>query len=347
MLTGLRGVGKTVLLHEFGRISESRGWTHQHLEVTEDAQLPAALATLARKSLLRLSAGARFSERVNQALQVLKSFQISWNLPDGGSLDLTPLPGSADSGALDVDLADLLSEVASVAKGSGSGVLFTLDEVQYLSREDLGSLIVGLHHISQKQLPLMVVGAGLPALPALAGEAKSYAERLFRFTEIGSLSEGEAAAALATPAAQEGVNWEQDGLALVVEQTQGYPYFLQEFGKQTWDLAQDGQPIRRDDVASAIPIAIDELDSGFFRVRIDRTTNTERAYLRAMAASGKGPYRSGEVAAMLGKTTRQAGTIRDSLIKRGLCYSARHGEIAFTVPMFDEFVRRQIGEFQG
>ena len=342
MLTGLRGVGKTVLLYEFGRIAQGHSWVHQHLEATEDTELPAAIAMLARKSLLQLSASARLAERGQRALGVLKSFQLRWNPPIGGSVDLTiePVPGSADSGALEDDLADLLTEVAEVARDTHRGVLFTLDEVQYVSREHLGALIVGLHRISQQQLPLMVVGAGLPSLPALAGEAKSYAERLLRFSDIGSLNVDEATAALATPAREEGVTWQTDALSLVIERTEGYPYFLQEFGKQTWDVAREGSAIDRDDVEAAVPIAVDELDSGFFRVRIDRTTGAERAYLGAMAALGEGPYNSGAVAAGLGKTTRQAGPTRDSLIKRGLCYAPRHGVIAFTVPMFDQFVRR-------
>lgn len=342
MLTGLRGVGKTVLLHEIGRIAQGRSWIHQHLEAAEDTRFPAAIATLARKSLLQLSAGARLAERGHRALGVLKSFQLRWNLPHGGSLDLAidPIPGSADSGALEDDLADLLTEVAGVARDEGKGVLFTLDEVQYVTREDLGALIVGLHRISQEQLPLIAVGAGLPSLPALAAEAKSYAERLFRFSDIGSLNEDEAMAALARPAEEERVTWHPDALSLVIERTEGYPYFLQEFGKQTWDVTREGHAIGRADVEAAVPIAIDELDTGFFRIRIDRTTDTERAYLGAMAALGEGPYSSGEVATGLGKTTQQVGPTRDSLIKRGLCYSPRHGVISFTVPMFDQFVRR-------
>ena len=345
MLTGLRGVGKTVLLHEFGQIARGHSWIHQHLEAAEDTQFPSAIATLARKSLLQLSAGARLAERGQRALGVLRSFQLRWNLPEAGSLEVTldPVAGRADSGALDEDLADLLSEVAEMASTSGKGVLFTLDEVQYVTRQDLGALIVALHRISQNQLPLVVAGAGLPSVPALAGEAKSYAERLFRFLDIGRLDEGEAKAALATPAEAEGVTWQPDALSLAMDVTEGYPYFLQEFGKQTWDVARDGAAIGRGDVEAAIPVATYELDSGFFRVRIDRTTDAERSYLRAMAAHGEGPYNSGAVAARLGKTTRQVGPVRDSLIKRGLCYAPAHGVIAFTVPMFDQFVRRQLG----
>lgn len=345
MLTGLRGVGKTVLLREFGQTAKRHGWVHQHIEATEDLHFAEAIAMLARKALLRLSAGERLADRSRRAFGVLKSFQLRWKLPEGGdvTLGIDPVPGHADSGALEDDLAGLFIEVAEMARDRQVGVLFTIDEIQYLSKDQLASLIVGLHQISQEQLPLMVVGAGLPSLPALAGEAKSYAERLFTFTVIGSLDPTTAAAALATPAEDEGVLWQPDALAEVVNATEGYPYFLQEFGKEAWDVAPGPDSISAADVQAAIPIAVSELDTGFFRVRIDRTTDTERAYLVAMASLGDGPYSSGDVAAAMGRTTTQVGPHRDALIKRGLCYSPRYGIIAFTVPMFDQFVRRWLG----
>ena len=189
----------------------------------------------------------------------------------------------------------------------------------------------------------MVVGAGLPSLPALAGEAKSYAERLFAFRVIDSLDQTAASAALATPADEEGVQWQPAALAAVVDATEGYPYFLQEFGKQAWDFAAGPDTISASDIDATIPIAVSELDTGFFRVRIDRTTDAERAYLAALASPGPGPHNSGDVAAATDKTTGQVGPHRDTLIKRGLCYSPRYGVIAFTVPMFDQFVRRWLG----
>lgn len=345
MLTGLRGVGKTVLLREFGQTAKRYGWVHQSIEATEDLALPAAMAMLTRKALLSLSAGERRSERVRRAFGVLSSFRVSWNLPDGGdvSVGLDPIQGVADSGLLDDDLADLFTEVGEVAKTAGTGVLLTIDEIQYLSRGDLAALIVGLHRISQEQLPFMVAGAGLPSVPALAGEAKSYAERLFTYRVIDSLPGVEARAALTEPTVAEGVTWQPAALDCLVDITGGYPYFLQEFGGQAWDMANGPDEITRADVESAIPIAFYELDTGFFRVRIDRTTDSEREYLKAMAQLGSGIYASGDVAAKLGKVTTQVGPIRDALIKKGLCYSPRHGEIAFTVPMFDQFIRRWMG----
>lgn len=343
LLTGLRGVGKTVLLGEFGRIASGHGWAHLSLEAGEDLDFVAAAATLARKALLRLSAGQRLADGARRAFGVLRSFQVRWR-PDSGDITvgIDPVPGNADSGDLEEDLADLFIAVGEAARERGTGVLFTIDEIQYLPKESLAALIVGLHRSSQAQLPLMVAGAGLPSLPALAGEAKSYAERLFTFRGINSLDPSEAAAALVTPAEAEGVRWQDEALDAVIETTKGYPYFLQEFGKQSWDVAGDLDTITADDVAAAIPIAIEELDTGFFRVRIDRTTSSERAYLAAMASLGAGPYKSGEVAAAMGRTTIQVGSLRDALIKRGLCHAPRYGVIAFTVPMFDDFVRRHV-----
>lgn len=342
ILTGLRGVGKTVLLIEFGKIAQGHGWIHQQIEVTEDIRFPEAMAMLVRKALLRLSAGQRLADRAHRAFGVLKSFQLRWDLADGTGVvvGIDPEPGLADSGVLDDDLAGLFLEVGEVAQEQGIGVLFTIDEIQYLSKEHLAALIVGLHRVSQEQLPFMVVGAGLPSLPALAGEAKSYAERLFAFTVIDSLPPAESHVALSTPAENEGVRWNATALDSVVEAAEGYPYFLQEFGKQAWDVAPGPDTISEEDVEAAIPIAVNELDTGFFRVRIDRTSDGERAYISAMASLGAGPYGSGDVAAAMGKTTTQVGPLRDTLIKRGLCYSPRYGVIDFTVPMFDEFVRR-------
>ena len=345
MLTGLRGVGKTVLLREFGKVGSGLNWTHLHLEASEDDQFLDSVAAFARQALLRLSRRHELADRVRQALGVLRSFQVRWNIPDAGSVDLQidPIPGYADSGALELDLADLLSEVGQLAATQQSGVLFTVDEMQYLPREHFAALIVALHRISQEELPLMLVGAGLPSLPALAGEAKSYAERLFVFRQIDQLSPQDAQFALTLPAQREQVAWEPEALDLVVEQTQGYPYFLQEFAQQAWDAAEHDEVINRSDVEVATPIAVDDLDTGFFAVRFDRTTPAERDYLAAMSSLGPGPYGSGDVARALSKTTTQLGPVRDSLIRRGLCYSPRWGVIGFTVPMFDQFLRRRLG----
>ena len=340
MLTGLRGVGKTVLLNEFSKTALSRGYEHEHIEADENVNFPAEVASIMRRILLRLSAKHRLGERVQRVLGILKAFSIK--IPNGPefTIDVDAVYGPADSGNLASDLAALLREVSEIAQAASTGVFLTIDEIQYLAPDSLSALILGLHRVSQLSLPLVIAGAGLPSAPGLLGEAKSYAERMFAHPEIGSLSRPDAREAIAAPALDEGVRWNEDALSSVVERTEGYPYFLQEFGKQTWDLAPGSEVITLEDVQSSIDVTLAELDAGFFRVRIDRTTPTERAYLRAMAALGPGPHQSADVAAELGKKTGQIGPTRDRLIKRGLCYMPHWGEIAFTVPMFDGFMRR-------
>ena len=346
MLKGLRGVGKTVLLNEFGRIAKREGWIHAHLEATDDVRIANAIAALSRRVLLELSVGARAKDRAAHALGVLRSF-IKVHVPLGGDagslvIDFEPRPGEADSGQLDGDLSGVFTAVGETAQAAGTGVFLTIDEIQYLGKPELSALIIGLHRVSQLSLPLLVAGAGLPSLPGLAGEARSYAERLFRYVDIDSLGVNDATAALTLPAETEGAGWSSDAVGQVIRLTNGYPYFLQEFGKQAWNLAS-GPIITLEDVEDATRLAVEDLDQGFFRARIDKTTDAERDYLRAMAAlGGPGPYKSGDVSRHLGRKTTQTGPTRDSLIKRGLCYAPRHGELAFTVPMFDEFVRRAL-----
>lgn len=346
MLKGLRGVGKTVLLNEFGKSAVTAGWLHEHIEATEDVRIAAALAALARRALLKLSVIARSKDRATRALGALRSF-IKVHVPLGGdagslTIDFDPVQGAADSGQLDGDISGLFVELGEAARAAGTGVLFTIDEIQYLAKAEFSALIIGLHRVSQLGLPVLVVGAGLPSLPGLAGEARSYAERLFRYVDVGSLSPSDARSALELPVQSEGAEWSSDALDEALSHTRGYPYFLQEIGKQSWNVA-DGPTVTVTDVRNAYVLAVSELDEGFFRARIDRTTDAERDYLRAMASlGGPGPYRSGDVSQKLGRRTTQTGPTRDSLLKRGLCYSPRHGEVAFTVPMFDEFVRRNL-----
>ncbi|MGN6693600.1 MAG: ATP-binding protein [Aquihabitans sp.] len=349
LLTGLRGVGKTVLLNEFGRMASDEGWVHAHLEATEDIRAATAIAALARRVLLELSLRERSKERARRALGVVRSF-IKVHVPvDAGSrltIDFEALPGRADSGELDGDLAGLFTELGETAGAAGSGVLLTIDELQYLAQAEFAALIVALHRVSQLGLPIVVAGAGLPSLPGLAGEARSYAERLFQYVAIGSLGPEDAARALTEPVEEEGASWSDDAVARVLAHTEGYPYFLQEFGKQAWNRSE-GPTITVADVRDASVIARDELDTGFFRARIDRVTDSERRYVQAMASlGGPGPYRSGDVSRAMGRKTTQTASVRDDLIKRGLCYSPRYGEIAFTVPMFDDFIRRSLGEPQ-
>jgi hypothetical protein len=342
MLTGLRGVGKTVMLNEFEQIAGGRGYFHEHVEVGEDGDLTPRLAAAFRRILLSMDARKRIGERIRRALGVLKAFSI--RLPDGPelSIDVDAVHGPADSGDLATDLSGLFIELGEVARDHDTGVLITIDELHYVTLPTLEALVMGLHRAAQLRLPITIAGAGLPSLATLTGEAKSYAERMFTFPVIGSLPDEQAREALVVPAADEGVSWDEPALASVLRATEGYPYFLQEFGKQAWDAAAGPRVITADDVARSIAVATAELDDGFFRVRTGRTSDPERAYLRAMAELGPGPARSGDVAALLGKKTTALGPTRDGLIKKALCYAPRYGEIDFTVPLFDGFMRRWI-----
>ena len=345
MLTGLRGVGKTVLLNEIEQIAEVRGYFHEHIEITESGDLAARLAAAFRRVLLSMDAKRRIGTRVIRALGVLRAFTMK--LPGGTelSIDVDAVFGPADSGDLAMDLAGLFVELGEVARDHGTGVVITIDELHYVSRDTLEALVMGLHRASQLSLPITIVGAGLPSLATLTGEAKSYAERMFTFPVIGSLTHEIAGDALVIPARDEEVIWEDGALARVIEVTKGYPYFLQEFGKQAWDIATGPTGITLDDVERCIPVALAELDDGFFRVRTGRTSDPERSYMRAMAELGPGPVKSGDVARLLGRTSASLGPTRDDLLRKALCYSPRWGEIQFTVPLFDEFMKRWIPSF--
>jgi AAA ATPase domain len=346
LLTGLRGVGKTALLFEFGRVAARRGFIHEHIEVADDGRLPLRLAVALRKALLKLGGKKKVKGVNRRALGVLKAFTLT--LPDGESLllDVEAVPGSADSGDLASDLGGLFEEVGRAARAHDAGVFLTIDEMHHLPAATLEALVVGLHRVHQLGLPVVIAGAGLPSLPGLRGEARSYLEHMFRFRPLGPLAPDEGADALLLPAAAEGVGWKAGALTRMYEVTLGYPSFIQEFGKQAWDLAEDGSKvIRLSDVERSIPLATAELDEGFFRPRTGNTTAPERVYLRAMAELGPGVVRSGEVAALLSKKTTQVAPVRDTLMKKALCFSPRFNELAFTVPMFDQFMKRWIPRF--
>ena len=342
MLTGLRGVGKTVLLNEFEQLADARGYFHEHIEVSDDGDLTSRLAAAFRRVLLSMDAKRRIGERIRRALGILKAFSV--RLPDGPelSIDVDAVHGPADSGDLATDLAGLFVELGEVARDHGTGVLITIDELQYVRRPVIEALVMGVHRATQLRLPITVAGAGLPSLATLTGEAKSYAERMFTFPVIGSLNRDQTLEAIESPAADEGVRWSGEALMRLIDVTRGYPYFLQEFGKAAWDVAEGPDAITLDDLERSIPVATAQLDDGFFRVRTGRTSDPERAYLRAMAELGPGPVRSVRVAELLGKKATALGPTRDGLLKKALCYSPRWGEIDFTVPMFDVFMKRWI-----
>lgn len=339
LVTGLRGVGKTVLLNTFKGIAEENGLRTAIYEITHESDLPLLVARMARRVILSLSAYERMKARARRALGVLKAFTLK--LPEGAeiALDVEAMVGFADSGRLPEDLADLFVALGEAAREHETGVVFLFDEIQFLPTKHLEALISAIHRVSQESLPLTVVGAGLPQLPALAGDAKSYAERLFSFPQIDRLPEPAARKALDIPAEREGASFEPEASAAIVAFTRGYPYFLQEYGQRVWNLAK-GPRITADDVARAEPLVQAQLDENFFRVRMARSTETEIRYLSAMAALGKGPYRSASVAKKLNRKIESVAPIRSRLIAKGLIYSPDHGVTEFTVPRFDDFLRR-------
>lgn len=348
LLTGMRGVGKTVLLNEIERMAQSLQYRTILIEAYEDKRLAALLIPHLRSLLYDLDRIAGAGDKVRRGIGVLKSFigAVKVTLGDVGiSLDIEPERGAADSGDLEVDLPNLFVAVAEAAQERGVAVAILIDEIQYFHQSELSALIMAMHKMQQRQLPLVLIGAGLPILPGMAGESKSYAERLFSFPDIGALSEMDAAKALQDPVRVEEVEFEIPALQEIYRLTKGYPYFIQEWGYQAWNHAAVS-PITLLIIQEASPVVRARLDDNFFRVRFDRLTPRERQYLRAMAEIGAGPYKTGEISDILGTKITTLGPVRANLIKKGMIYSPAHGEMAFTVPLFDEFMRRVIPEFQ-
>lgn len=345
IITGLRGVGKTVLLGQFRKKATARKWATIDLEVSkhDNDDFRRQLARGFRSALFEMSAKARWGDRARRLAAVIKSFTFAID-PDGritAGLDTEAAEGVADSGDLASDLTELLVAVGEAAAQHKTGVVLLLDEIQFLRREQLEAVVAAIHKTVQRELPITMVGAGLPQIAELAGEAKSYAERLFKFPDIGVLSEADANAALHEPAMQEGVTFESDALKLACEVTGRYPYFVQELGYAVWPLAS-GNRITRADVERAQPVYEEKLDSSFFRVRLDRATELEQAYLRAMAELGPEPQLASAVARLLNRSSEQCGPTRAGLIEKGLLYTPSHGYAAFTVPHFDQFMRRSV-----
>lgn len=341
LITGLRGVGKTVLLTSFEERARERDWTTVEAEITKSTEFGARMGQLVRRALFQLAPRVRWKERAQRAAAVLKSFQITVTTSGtlSAGLDVDAAEGFADSGELDEDLTDLLLALGEAAGEQSSGVVFLIDEVQFLAPRELEALIAALHKTVQRQLPITLVGAGLPQLPRLAGEAKSYAERLFKFPRIGRLSATEAVEALVDPVERLDVSYEEQAVEAIVDYTEGYPYFLQEYGNVLWDLAESS-PITATDVTNARDAVEAKLDGSFFRVRAERTSETELRYMRAMAELGPEPQQAKDVAALLGRTSEQMAPTRSRLIDKGLLYTPGHGMAAFTVPQFDRFMRR-------
>lgn len=341
MLLGLRGVGKTVLLNHLARLAEEIGYIVVTLEAPEGQRLAAYLAPALKSVLIRLSRFEQARDLAQRALGVLRGFASAFKVSIGEIELAVDSEVAADSGNLEIDLPELLGSVGRAAQAAGSSVALFVDEVQYLVEEDLRGLIVAMHKVAQRGWPVILFGAGLPQVAALAGEAKSYAERLFDYPEVGPLDPVAARSAILEPIEGEGEAIAVDALEKIRVVTEGYPYFLQEWGKHSWNTA-DRSPITALDVERAGHLAMEALDRSFFRVRFDRLTPREQDYLRAMAALGPGPHRSGDIADALGIKVQQAGPLRNGLIKKGMIWSPAHGQTAFTVPMFDDFMKRVI-----
>jgi len=341
-MVGLRGVGKTVLLNRVRELAEEQGYQALLIEAHESKSLPLLLLPPLRQTLFALDRMHNVSQKVKRGLRVLRSFIGAVKVKVGDAefgLDIDPETGSADSGDLEADLAELFVAVGEAAADRGTAVAIIVDELQYMTELEMSALIMAIHKVSQRSLPLVLIGAGLPQLVGLAGKSKSYAERLFTYPEVGALSLQDASQALQGPVATQGVAFTPEALAEVFRVTQGYPYFLQEWGYQSWNLAQQS-PIDLALIQQTTAASTARLDQSFFRVRFDRLTPREKDYLSALAELGNGNQRSGDVAERLGVKVQSIAPLRSSLIKKGMIYSPAHGDTAFTVPLFDQFMRR-------
>ncbi|MHB8369931.1 MAG: AAA family ATPase [Leptospirales bacterium] len=344
ILTGLRGVGKTVMLRKIEELAQKQGYTVLSLEILEGRKLGELLAPAIRKELLVLCDKHGFYALAKKSLSVLRNFVSAAHIKVSEvelGVDLPPERGIADSGNIENDLPDLLLALSVAAKEKGSAVILLVDEMQYLTKPELSSIILATHKAQQKQLPFYVAGAGLPNLPKLAGVAKSYAERLFLFPEVGPLSNEDTKKALQDPVTNLGCRFSEEALEEIFRKTNGYPYFVQEWGSHSWNVALK-KDITLSDVHKATRSAVEKLDNNFFRVRFDRLTPQEKLYLRGLAQLGPGTHKTSEVADALGRTLESLGPVRDKLLKKGMTYSQSPGLIAFTVPMFDEFMCRTI-----
>lgn len=341
ILYGLRGVGKTVLLTTMRNSAEALGMTTVAIEAPENRSLPGVLIPPLRAALLRLDRVRRAGEGISRALRALAGFaKLKTKYADiEVSLEIDAEPGLADSGDLESDLADLIIAIGETASERRTAVVLAVDELQYVPEQQLAALIMALHRASQRTLPVTLLGAGLPPLLAQMGEAKSYAERLFQFVPVGALDQQAAQEAIRLPIERECETISPEAVAAILRSTQGYPYFLQEWGKHSWEVALQS-PINSEDVAIAGLAAIAELDASFFRVRFDQLAPSEKRYLRAMAELGPGPHRSGDIADQLGVKVTTVAPTRNGLIRKGMLYSPAHGDTAFTVPLFDEFMKR-------
>ncbi len=342
LMVGLRGVGKTVLLDRMRDDAEASGVHTIRIEALEDRSLPAMLAPQLRVALLRMSKLTQAKDLAVRGLRALAGFARSLKVTYGDievGLDYEGEPGLADNGDLEHDLQALMESAGAATQAAGTALAIFIDELQYVPAPQLAALITAMHRCAQRKVPVLLVGAGLPQLRGRMGDAKSYAERLFAFPEIGALSAESAALAITKPIEAEGAEITSDAVETILADTRCYPYFLQEWGQRSWEAAIES-PIKTEDVERANTTAVAALDESFFRVRFDRLTPQEKRYLRAMAELGPGPHRSGAIADCLKREVSSLGPVRSSLIVKGMIWSPSHGDTAFTVPLFDEFMQR-------
>ena len=326
-------------------MAEVSGYYSVFIESPEDTPLAELLAPYLRQILLQIDLVEGAKDKMHKALAALRAFASTFKLEIGDiGVGIVAASGTADSGTLEKDLTDLLVSIGEAAQESSTAVAIFIDELQYVEHKELGALIAGIHRIGQLNLPFVLFGAGLPQLAGLTGKAKTYAERLFQFQEIGPLKDADARTAIKEPIERAKAHINDDALAKIVESTEGYPYFLQEWGLHAWNNASASQ-IKLGDVQEAEQAAIIALDQSFFRVRFDRLTKGEKEYLRAMADLGKGPHRSGDIAARLNRSVDSVAPTRANAIAKGMIFSPSYGDNAFTVPKFDEYMRRVMPDF--
>lgn len=341
MLLGLRGTGKTVLLNEIGRNAEKDGLLVSRVESPEGESLARLIYPEMKKVMRSLSGVEAAKQIANRGLRGLRNFASIFKIEIAGlEVGVEPEPGLADTGDLQYDLPDLFTLIGKAAEAAGRGWVLLIDEVQYLSETDLSALIVAIHRMSQEGLPVLLVGAGLPQIARLAGEAKSYSERLFQYPPVGALDDVSAAQAIEKPIIEEDALITAEALKLIVERTKGYPFFLQEWASVVWNNAE-GPEINLADVEHSYTETLALLDDGFFKVRIDRLTKAEVQFVKAMAGLGDGPYAMADIAQAMNRTHKSLGPVRSSIITKGMIYSTDHGYLDFSVPLFAEFMRRQ------
>lgn len=342
IIVGLRGVGKTVLLNEISELSEKYDYHTMYLEAHEGKSLAEMLIPLIRRALIKISAKEKARELANKGLRTLKGFASAFKVKISGlELGINPEFGTADSGDLENDLPELFEALGKAAKSAQWPIAIYIDELQYLSEKEFSALIISIHRVNQLRLPVILIGAGLPQILGIAGNSKSYAERLFTFPSVGKLSDKDAREAILNPAIAEGVDFEDEAIAEILKKTEGYPYFIQQWAYEAWNYAETS-PIALISIKNISESALYELDQSFFKVRLDRCSPSEKRYMRALAELGAGMHKSSDVAKILDVKPASISPIRSSLIKKGMIYSPSYGDTEFTVPLFDQFMKRAI-----